>query len=721
MKPNRKTMKTQALSAWMAALTVLVGFGSMPQSEATDALIEEKTQAVDLANKAFRDAGLETIFQSLGSPNQFYYLPSTIRFAKDQRGEPMWSVIKFNLAYSGDNIYDEKGRLAVDPDGRVLQGGVFQATFDMGLAPGQLDAIRKNALKPGQKLGRLPLASANLFIQYIDPEDPKKSVNLGPVAAPLTGDLISVTIPLTRSALDILKPIAENPKGTSSAPFTVYIAFSYKGYDDEYAVEVKGSSSSIMDTQHVKTGVEGQYWFFKGSADYENFKQSLIQSNAITVKVLGDAGNNKEKIDAITSKVVDKVLANFMDFSTVTPDPGLAEGKGEPKMEVVNLNEGKKVKDAQGQDTEKDATARNAGLAFSFSMKQSNKSERKDFTFNWNTRTMLTKLDSRYANLDFSYPEKSKGRHYIEATASDWSVARPTISVAPDILPWFNISSVECSYAGKLFQATLVDPGDPTKGKLATMPDWKQAPVQGGTFKYGPVNIPAITDPSGALLPSAKTVNRNTEFTIKFALADKPQLEAGGVGGLDSKDVQVSLDAARTLFNNWYGSGHKILLDASKINGTAALISSATMPPLPKRASFMFRVTDSTGTVDWSKNVAVIPKISQKVNAWVRQAVKAKTDARDGAEKFLEQFVPDTSRPPKDYTVSLANLKPDQNDFFKATDDIFVFLNPDGSDTKFNIDVTVNAGAKVAKVTKQNALPGELVVIDVGAALASAK
>lgn len=709
---------------------MLCGLLFLPASllPASDAKIEEETQSLDLSSAAFKSTGMDTLFQSLANPNQFYYLPSTIRFMKDSKGEPMWTVTKFNLAYAGDQIYDAKGSLAVDPDGKVLQGGVFQATFDFGLDPGALETIRKKVLKPGQKLGRLPLLGASMYIEYIDPENTGKSVRLGPIPAPLTDDVFSVTIPLTRSALDILKPIVENPAGTSNAPFTAYLAFSYSGYDTDYSVEVTGNSSSIMETQHVKTGVEGQYWFFKGSADYENFKQSLLQNNAIQVKIIGDAGKSQEEVDRIKTKVVDKVLANFMDFSTVTPTPGLAEGKGEPKMETVNLNDGKKVdtgkKDADGNPIEADATSRNAGLAFSFSMKQASKTEAKTFSFNWSGRGKLTKQDSRYAVLDFSYKAGNTARHYMEAQASDWSVARPTIAVAPDVSPWFNISSVECGYNNMIFKATLVDPSDATKGKLAAMSDWAAAPVSGSTFKFGPVNIPPITSPDGALLPGGAAVNRNTVFTIKYALAsagnaaDKARLENAGVGGLDSKNVLTSLNQARTVFNNLYGSGQKIVLDASKINGTAAMISEATLPPLPARGGFMFRVVDSTKNVDWSTNVAVVPKITQSVSAWTRQSIKVKPDgAGDGAEQWLDRYVLDTSRKPVLSSIALQNLQPDADGFFNATDDLFLFLNPDGSDTPFKIEFTINAGNKVGKQISEGVRVGDLIVVDVGKAL----
>ncbi|TLD72593.1 hypothetical protein FEM03_00515 [Phragmitibacter flavus] len=687
---------------------------------ASDALIEEETQALDLSSSAFKSTGMDTLFQSLKNPNQFYYLPSTIRFMKDSQGEPMWTVTKYNLAYSGDQIYDEKGSLAVDPDGRVLQGGVFQATFDFGLDPGALDIIRKKVLKPGQKLGRLPLRGANIYIEYINPEEGGKSVKLGPIPAPLTDDVFSVTIPLTRSALDILKPIVETPSGTSNAPFTAYLAFSYEGYDNDYSVEVTGKSSSIMKTDHIKTGVEGQYWFFKGSADYENFKQSLLQSNAIKVTVLGDAGKDDELVDRIKSKVVDKVLENFMDFSTVSPMPGLAEGKGEPQMEAVNLNEGKKNLDG----TPANLPEKKAGLAFSFSMKQSQKSEQKDFTFNWSGRTKLTKSDSRFAVLDFSYKPGNTKRHYTEAQASDWSVARPTIAVAPDVSPWFNISSVECTYADKLFKATLADSNDPAKGKLAVMSDWAQAPANGYTFKFGPVNIPPITGPDGSLLDGGAKVNRDTVFTVKYALAsagnaaDRSRLEAAGVSGLESKNVLASLNQARAVFNNLYGSGQKIVLDAAKINGTAGMISESSLPPLPRRGGFMFRVVDSTKSVDWAGNVAVVPKITQQVSAWTRQLVKVKPDgALEGAEQWLERYAVDTSRKPVASSIPLENLKPDSDGFFTVTEDLFLFLNPDGSDTPMKIEFLINAGDKKGVQVNEGILVGDLIVIDVGKAL----
>src|SRR5262249_36186533 len=145
-----------------------------------------------------------------------YYLPTDLRFARDDKGEPAFLLTKYNQPV--DSSYPVS-----DADGSkkmAKQGGILAMEVTYTLAEDQRRAIEKKIRQQMKNdsatLSLMPIDEATISLEYIDPATSEVKVKLPPETAPLSGNTFPFLIALSKNATDIMWDAFSKPASTAA-------------------------------------------------------------------------------------------------------------------------------------------------------------------------------------------------------------------------------------------------------------------------------------------------------------------------------------------------------------------------------------------------------------------------------------------------------------------------------------------------------------------------
>lgn len=659
-------------------LILLVHMASMPSSvQASDALLYMSRIDVETDVK-IPNPPVKTIYQSHLDKNQYYYMPSNIRFAqatdnnkpadpkKPATNRPMFTILKFNLAYNNGNWVDltKKSEEERKQDNEVYQGGVLKATFTFGLYPGELQTMR-NALaeylkraNPGAektfKLGRFPLDSASFIVSITDPENKDVKVQLGPFGAPISDDIVSIMAPLSRSATDILIPVIEN-KGFADAPIDIALTMKYSGFDVPYEVNVKGDWSEVYKASDTKAEAKASYWFFDSNASYQKTTSEIATNSKIEINISGQPkakkpdGSEYDPTEEIKQRVVDQIMKSVFDTDTIKPS---AEDQ-------LGAEQGK-AGDSKGQ-----LFGKPVGVSVGFAMKQVDKRKTGSISYTQRGYQMVETVDYRYAKLDFG--DIDPKYHLVEVNSSGWEVSTPGVEFALDLQPWFVSNS-----------ATIAWPG-PKGPQVRTVPTPNKPIVFGQVASYGVFGAPGN--------------NASPVVPITFQCAfnsNAASLESAGIN-VSSQETKASLAAASAIYRAIYGATISIPLDNDFSRQPNALISESAIAVKPQLSRVKFSIVSPENHSDLKLTFGAQGNVGIGSIA-LNQNVTASIPVIDPTTKLLKvdkNKNPELQNKKGTASITLPSIKAESDWFETQSGDLYLFPPPAAS---FTISYTVQAG-----------------------------
>ncbi|MFO0949725.1 MAG: hypothetical protein U0835_00955 [Isosphaeraceae bacterium] len=549
---------------WAAGAALALGL-TAGRVDASDALLTMDRIDVD-TDLGIKDAVVKTIFHSKLDENQYYYLPSTIRFATTDTDRPMFTLIKYNF------VYDAKGQTVaadspvISQNSDIYQGGVLKATFSFGLRKGELNTLNqtlKNYLAKSNdpklkarstkfRLARFPLDTAKFTLTVADPaKTDGGQILIGPFNAPITDDIVSVMVPLSKPATDVLFGYLANkdasgkvvPRAAVDIPIDVQLAMTYSGYDIPYQVKVTGTWDNVSKSIDTKASLKGNYWFVSAQADMQNQVSSMRKESNIQVEVLGNVDQTQQ--DAIKDKVMEEILKQAFDYSSIQPA------------------DGDKLKDTDGQapqGTQGTLFGKPVGVSVGFSLKRVERKSTGSITFTRSGQSIITMADARFGKLELAL--KDAKDHLTEIKEGDWRLAKPTIELAPDVAPFFTSHTLSIAWPG------------PNGTDVLT---WAAA-KPGGLMRWDRNFGSKVTE--DAVVP----------FTWQCTMAPVTALRDAGVTGIDSPTTQDTLTKAASVYGRIYGGALKVQGGNSYAKAPTALVTRAMIPIFPEPVTITFNV-----------------------------------------------------------------------------------------------------------------------------------
>jgi hypothetical protein len=688
----------------------------LPQTQASDALLFMSRIDVETDVK-IPNPPVKTIYQSHLDKNQYYYMPSNIRFAQappDPKNpnttRPMFTVLKFNLAYNNGNWVDltKKSEEERKQDNEVYQGGVLKATFTFGLYPGELKVMRDalaeylKKANPGAeksfKLGRFPLESASFSVYITDPENKDVKVQLGPFGAPVSEDIISVMAPLSRSATDILIPVIEN-KGFADAPINVDLTMRYSGFDVPYEVNVKGDWSEVYKATDTKAEVKASYWFFDSNASYQKTASEIATNSKIEINISGQPkakkpdGSEYDPVEEIKQRVIDQIMKSVFDTNTIQPS----------EKDQLGADQGK-AGDAKGT-----LFGKPVGVSVGFAMKEVDKRKTGSISFTQRGYQKIEQMDFRNAILDFGNIDPKQ--HLVEVNSSGWEVSTPGVEFALDLQPWFVSNS-----------ATIAWPGE--KG-----PQIRTLPKPGKPITFGQIESYGVFGSPGKNATPVVPITYQCLFNTSPAALKEANINT------EKKETMDSLNAASNIYKSIYGPTILIPLDNDYSRQPNALISKSAIAVQPEQTNVEYTIVTPVMDPDFDENLKKLRSLgiifgdkgtvtikditlTQEVSAEIPVLEEVVADGKK--QKLVKR---DKSGNPvmqrktaSVATTKLPQVKPDSDYFSSQSGDLYLFPS---SQSKTMISYTVEAGRsktglRVKKFPPTPYEPGSSITIDLG-------
>ena len=481
---------SNSFKSWLstAALALVLG-AAVPVFGSDAKLMQDSVDVQTPGGLGLPDLPIKTLYQAKKNSNQFYYLPSNFRVAlsMDQEKQtqiPMLAVYKYNLVYNGGNFKTPAEIDATKPQ----QGGFIKATFTTGLETGQLKQLRdaliakKSLGTTDPKISRMPLDEASFTLTVIDPQDPKSMTVIGPIAAPLTDDTISILQPLSQSATDIPYTVlaGETKDGKKLAvpdfPINLVLTFKYSGYGLDAMISVKGEWDNVYKATASKLETRTNYWFASATTSTESQSSSLIQD--ANIKITIDGIDDPETIKRFEGEFTKKIMDRAFDISGIKAKDS----------DALDANAAKAGETVAGK-----IFGVSAGVGIGYGSKAVSRNETGSIDI---TETLMSRIDMddvRFSKLDMSNLGKS---NLIVVNATDWAVGKVTATLASDVKPFLISKKSDGTVADQQIAMTY--------GSKVSKETYPRKISPGETFNFGVV--PADGDPEV-----------NIKWTIPFA------------------------------------------------------------------------------------------------------------------------------------------------------------------------------------------------------------
>jgi len=139
----------------------------------------------------------------------------------------------------------------------------------------------------------MPLDAATFTLTVVDPQNPNSMTVIGPIAAPLTDDVIFNSLPLSQSATDILYTVlaGETKDGKKIAvpdfPINLALTFEYTGYGLDNMIKIEGEWDNVYKAMASKLETKTNYWFASAPGSREQQTSNLIQDANINITIDG--------------------------------------------------------------------------------------------------------------------------------------------------------------------------------------------------------------------------------------------------------------------------------------------------------------------------------------------------------------------------------------------------------------------------------------------------
>ncbi|HEX4612689.1 MAG TPA: hypothetical protein VH092_31125 [Urbifossiella sp.] len=382
-----------------AVLALASAGGPGGRARAAEVDIEENIRTID---------GVQ-IFKAEGNGNEFYYLPTDIRFALDDKNEPAFFLLKYNQP-------TDQSYVVSDVDGTkkmARQGGILAIEVTYTLPEEKRAEIEKKlrALTKNEKasLALLPIDEASISLEYIDPATKEVKVKLPPETAPLSGNSFPFLIALSKDATDIMWDAFSKP--ASTAILNAKMAFKYTGYMAPLKVTVRGKWENVFEHESWNLNARGGFFFFSAKVDISKVFEKMQQDGTLEVKWKGGASPDAQKlVDRLTDSLIPAIFN--VDFGP-PPEAAKAEKAG--------------------------------GFFFgaSFAYKKVEKRRQGNFFFDYERKEKVARADargSRFADIDRLTKQGSLERHFRVVTPGDWGLVAPRVYVNADLQKYAKVA-----------------------------------------------------------------------------------------------------------------------------------------------------------------------------------------------------------------------------------------------------------------------------------------
>jgi len=472
------------------------------------------------------------IFKADGKSDEYYYLPTDIRFALDDKGEPAFFLLKYNQPI--DVLYEVSGADGTKKTGRS-QGGILAMEVSYTLSEEKRVEIEKKLREatknPAARLALLPLDEASISLEYVDPATATVRVKTAAETAPLSGNTFPFLVALSKDATDIMWDAFSKP--ASTAILNAKIAFKYTGYTAPLKVTVRGNWENVFKHESWNLKAQGGFWFFSAKADISRVFEQMQQDGTLKVQWKGGASPDAQKmVDRLTDSIIPAMFdTNFGP----PPEPAHAEKAG----------------------------GFFGGVSFAY--KSVEKLRKGNFLFDYERKEKVTRSDargSRFSDIDKLSEKESVSRHFRVVDPTNWDLIAPRVSVNVDMKKYDSVS-VALKYGNEnpapiQFDAT-------NAGKRFVPREWK--PNEGLPKEERFVYEYAI---EAQVKDGAYPANVLTQTTFKkdWTKTDKPflklspadwkgpqqlRLEVGPMVGFQDKDVKRA-----TVKVSWNNDGEPV-------------------------------------------------------------------------------------------------------------------------------------------------------------------
>jgi hypothetical protein len=350
------------------------------------------------------------IFQADGRPDEFYYLPTDIRFALDDKNEPAFMLLKYNLPT--DQTYTVS-----DLDGskkKAKQGGIlaFEVTFTLSeeRRAALEKQIRQQTHNDNATLALMPIDEASISLEYIDPATQAVKVKFAPETAPLSGNSVAFLLSLSPQATDIMWDAFSQP--SSTAILTAKLAFKYTGYISPLQVKVSGHWENVFTHTSWNLNASGGVWFFRARADIQKVFEKMQMDGTLKVEWKGGANQDAQKL---VDRLTDSIIPAMFDTTFAAPEN---PAKAEPTGGFFG------------------------GVSFAY--KSVDKRRVGNFIFSYDRKDKVSRSDARSSRFkdvgSLTANKETRDRHFRTVVPGDWGVVAPRIFVNADLQKYSKVA-----------------------------------------------------------------------------------------------------------------------------------------------------------------------------------------------------------------------------------------------------------------------------------------
>lgn len=318
------------------------------------------TPSVSVQHVVMVDGAGWTVIQDDKDPMQWYFVPSVVRVAENAKGEPEFTLLKYQTVDPNDSE-------------KLLEGGMvlFSASLSptekemekMAAAICELSIMKPSGAKPAAiRLAGVPMedAKVNLFggaDEFLASAD--ASSGIGPSVSTAK---IPFAVKLTKLGAKAFEELARQSTG-----FKVSIDYKFTAITPKMGCKVTFDWSKIQ--QHVSSQVKtkstsGRYWYHgyycrycypnnnrdQYNSDVQQVFDSLKSDQSIVIdKVVDQTGKtdwSEEKADKLIQPVLERIKEKLLKLETIefaSVEPAKASDVGQPDGYWGYRNENRSV------------------------------------------------------------------------------------------------------------------------------------------------------------------------------------------------------------------------------------------------------------------------------------------------------------------------------------------------------------------------------------------
>lgn len=302
-------------------------------------------------------AGELTLFQSLRNKNEYFYLLDKPRMARDERGRPQFSFLRYveNVGSAGDEADIDEGQ----------GGGIVHAVIELGVTEEQLSMARQ-ALRRVNSSGTIvgPAiyegGTIALISSVSDPESgfSRKVIGLGK-APILDGQKAAVSILLTKLGAKVLWESFQTPTPDMSISFEMEL----EGYQSPKSVTIEANFEQIYTHQSFQAGMISRQGQTMLAGEIDQAYDDLYQSGAIKVTQIGEDEDLEKALEDAYSKLT------RMMFEPARGNPGAVGQVSLPGQQPTSiLDRAQKILDEGRADAREDFQMMREAIEFERSL-----------------------------------------------------------------------------------------------------------------------------------------------------------------------------------------------------------------------------------------------------------------------------------------------------------------------------------------------------------------